>query len=451
MIELRELYPQESAQIASTVPFLNKGAGFFEGAGTAFVQGPKHGWDVAASAMAETLSPYAEGIAGTLIGDEAAEWIKGQTAIARKSVEQTRVDPTKMGTAGNIIHSLGSVLTEGVMGGMVAGPLGAAAAIGGLSGFDKWLEYEGKVDDETRAKLAGITGLTMGVGAALPPFVGKALSAQIASGIGINIGLGITERGASGAVLESAGYEKLAQHYKMLDGEAMLIDGILGAAFPVGARFLRRPTTDQVDAALTTEQGILQQTRNPALETEFRQLDENLKSQVEADMQLFAEGRSFDNLELPRVVADQVPNPEFGAVIKAGDEAVSNAILRESGFTVDEWNAYIKESNDAVQVRSAEEMDVRKQAGDGEAVATRAAEEEVAGAKAKEEVTPESFSRTEATNIANQNPDMRVMDDDGNAISATEALAKAADQERIAVENGYLHNVAVACALTHGN
>ncbi len=450
MIELRELYPQEAAQIASTVPILDKGVGFFEGAGTAVIQGPKHGWDLAASAMAETLSPYAEGIAGTLIGDEAAEWIKGQTAIAKKSVSETRADPSKMGTAGNIIHSIGTVLTEGVMGGAVAGPLGAAAAIGGLSGYDKWLEFEGKVDDATRAKLAAITGATMGVGAALPPYLGKVLAAQVASGVGINVALGTVERGASSAVLENAGYENLAKHYKMLDGEAMLVDGILGALFPVGARYLRRPTTEQVDAALTTEQGILQQTRNPALETEFRQLDESLKSQVDADMQMFAEGRSFDNLDIPRSEGTQVPNPEFGATIKAGDEAISAAILRETGYSVDEWNSYIKESNDAVQVRSAEEMDVRQQAGDGKEVAARNAEEEAAGAKVKEEVTPESFSRAEATNIANQNPDMRVMDDEGNPMSATEALVKVADQERIAVENGYLHNVAVACALTHG-
>ena len=374
MIELREFYPREAAQIASTVPILDRPPGFFEGVGTALVQGPKHGWDVAASAMAETVSPYAEGVAGTLLGEEAADWLKGQTALARKSVEQTRVDPSRMGTAGNIIHSIGSVMTEATMGGLVAGPIGAAATLGGLSGYDKWLEFEGKVDDATRAKLAVITGATMGVGAALPPFMGKALSTQIASGVGINLGLGMAERGASGKVLENAGYEKLAQHYKMLDGEAMVIDGILGALFPVGARMLRRPTTEQVDAALTRDQGIQQQTRNPGLETEYRAVDENLKAQVEADMQLFAEGRNFDNLDLPRSATEQVPNPEFGAAIKAGDAMISDAILKDTGFSVKEWNAYIKENSDAVQVRSAEEVDVRQQARDGEAVAERGVE-----------------------------------------------------------------------------
>jgi hypothetical protein len=68
----------------------------------------------------------------------------------------------------------------------------------------------------------------------------------------------------------------------------------------------------------------------------------------------------------------------------------------------------------------------------------------------KAETEPPTYDNMAARQVAEANPEMRVMDENGNSVSATEALAKVADMERIATEDGYLHKVAISCALTNG-
>ena len=198
MIELGELYAKEAAQIAPTVPLLEREAGLFEGALTAPAIGVKHGLDVAASALAEAATP----ILKEITPDSMASWWDEQRRLAAESMKETRTDPRTVGAVGQIGHALGSVLTMGTIGAPL-GIAGSVAAIGGLSGYDKYAELiDQGVDETTAAKVAGITGTVMGVGAALPPFLGGTIAKQIASGIGINVGLGFAERGGSAAILE---------------------------------------------------------------------------------------------------------------------------------------------------------------------------------------------------------------------------------------------------------
>jgi hypothetical protein len=142
-------------------------------------------------------------------------------------VADSRPDPIRIGTAGQLLHGLTSVLTYGAMGaakgagiggamgaaaGAVTGPgalvtagvgaaigakAGAATEIGFLSGYDKFLEQIAQgVDPSTAIKSAGITAGVMTAGAVIPAFMGVKLSTQVASGVGVNVGLGGIERAA---------------------------------------------------------------------------------------------------------------------------------------------------------------------------------------------------------------------------------------------------------------
>lgn len=107
--------------------------------------------------------------------------------------------------------------------------------------------------DESTATLKGvIDAVTISVGAVLPAarFVGPVLG-DAAIAVGANVGLGMAGRGATAALLEDGGYTAQAAQYRAMDGTAIATDAILGTAFfGIGRMGMRRPTTEQVDAAL---------------------------------------------------------------------------------------------------------------------------------------------------------------------------------------------------------
>lgn len=105
-------------------------------------------------------------------------------------------------------------------------------------------------------------------------------------------------------------------------------------------------------------------------------------------------------------------------------------------------------SSDTAMVRVATEEQVRLQEEFNNLL-------DIAGVRkaepaAKPETEQPTYDNIVAKQIAETNPEMRVMDENGNSMTATEALAKVADNERIAAEDGYLHKVAISCALTNG-
>lgn len=443
MNQLLGFFDEEQARLLPSVPLLPEPVGIFDGVGDALIQGPKHAIDVAAVAAANTLSPMVE----EWFGDDFSDWIAGQTEIARQSVKDTRVNPTKMGTAASVVHSLGSVITMGLMG--APGRIfGAAGSIGGLSGYDKYLETLDQTEGDvgTAAKVGGVTGTVMGFGALLPAFVGKSLSTQILSGIGMNVPLGMVERGASSAILRDAGYDKIAEHYRILDGEAMLIDGVLGAMFPIGARALGF-TTRHVDATLVAEQGLNQNFRNPGLDTSLEQLDANTKALVEADIQILAEGRSFNDLDLPSM-GDQVPNPSFDPMVRTMQDAIDQHLMQETGMSRQDWESFARGEMEAAQVpRVVPEVRDAETAARPEEVG---ADKTAARPETEVEVTPEQFARNEVSRMAEQAPEMQVVDSDGSVITAKEMVERLEDAEIRAREDAYLHRIAITCARVHG-
>lgn len=171
-----------------------------------------------------------------------------------KSVMDLRPDPSEVGMVGQILGEAAAVLPRTVAGAIAAGPVGAAVAAGAPAGFSsKQVGVAEGLDESTATKKGLIDAATVGIGVALPAakFV-KPLLGDLSIAVGANVGLGMAGRGATAALLESNGYHSQAAQYKVMDGTALATDAIMGLAFfGLGRVNFRRPTTAQVDAALT--------------------------------------------------------------------------------------------------------------------------------------------------------------------------------------------------------
>lgn len=171
-----------------------------------------------------------------------------------ESVKDLRPDPNEVGMAGQVIGELAAIIPRTIVGAITAGPAGAAAAAGAPAGYARTQTAMAEgVDPDTAALLGVVEGVTMGLGAVMPAarFVGPVLG-DAAIAVGANVGLGIAHRGASAEILRANGYEAQAAQYEMLNRTALATDLVMGLAFfGVGRATYRRPTPDQIDAALT--------------------------------------------------------------------------------------------------------------------------------------------------------------------------------------------------------
>ena len=156
---------------------------------------------------------------------------------------------------GQVLHGLTSVMPQAVVGGLTAGPVGAAGLVGTAQGYSKTqqLEHEG-VDPATARKVGAIEGATQALGIVAPVAIPGRLATRIASGASMNTGIGMAQRGATGKVLADNGYKDMAEQYKVMDGAAIFTDLILGGGFGAFAKGHAKTLADalpsEVDAAL---------------------------------------------------------------------------------------------------------------------------------------------------------------------------------------------------------
>lgn len=171
-----------------------------------------------------------------------------------KSVMDLRPDPTEVGMVGQILGEASAVLPRTIAGSLVGGLPGAIVAAGAPAGFSsKQVGMAEGLDESTAIRKGAIDAVVGGASVALPAakFV-KPLFGDLAIAVGANVGLGMAGRGATAKLLESNGYHSQAAQYKVMDGTALATDAIMGLAFfGIGRTNFRRPTTRQVDAALT--------------------------------------------------------------------------------------------------------------------------------------------------------------------------------------------------------
>ena len=197
-------------------------------------------------------------------------------------------DKENTGTVGNIAFSLGDYATRAVVGSAVGGIAGAAAVTGGSETNYVYgdLTRDG-VDEETALKVALTDGAVAAVSTALPMSYGfKGTGGVIKDGllsVGGASGLSIGGQAASGAILESEGYDKQAKKYEVT-AESVTTDILLNTLFFGAARgagkYFNNPdvTPEQKQAALVMNELEFEDTLAPVKPANPVQANNHLKN-----------------------------------------------------------------------------------------------------------------------------------------------------------------------------
>lgn len=268
-VEEGELASQaQRIEFTSDLPEPGIWQGFGTGSGDALKLGGISASNMVQAAGSESFEQDLT-ISSLYFPEEAEEQIQAQQQEQERlgkdtaeAAKELRADPLTVGLAGQVLNSAAEILPRTAAAAVLAGPAGIVAgplAAGAPAGYTatQVAKADG-VDDATATAQGLIEGVTTTVGAGLPAarFVKPILGDAVIT-VGANVGLGMASRGATATLLESNGYTAQAAQYRVMDGTALLTDAVLGAAFfGLGRASVRRPNTQQIDAALTERQAV---------------------------------------------------------------------------------------------------------------------------------------------------------------------------------------------------
>ncbi|MGS3684168.1 hypothetical protein [Salmonella enterica] len=220
--------------------------------------------------MDKIVSPIAKFVnENTSINDTSAEYIGEQRKLAEQQVKRLTPDAATTGTAGQVLHGLFDMGGQAVVGTLLSGPAGGAAAVTSLQGFSEFERLTAQGVDFRTAQEAGLVqGVTAGAGTLIPMSLGlraggalaESVGAQlartgesavrnvaatavraapdIAYAAGTNITFGMAQRGLTAKTLRDGGYNEMAAQYDVFDRQSIAIDAVLGVAFGGVGRFL---------------------------------------------------------------------------------------------------------------------------------------------------------------------------------------------------------------------
>lgn len=266
---------QQLDEAASNPAGFNTDIGFFDNSGTAAVSGLYSGLvakpdQLLWAGMDKIVSPIAKFVnENTSINDTSAEYIGEQRKLAEQQVKRLTPDAATTGTAGQVLHGLFDMGGQAVVGTLLSGPAGGAAAVTALQGFSEFEKLTAQGVDFRTAQEAGLVqGVTAGAGTLIPMSLGlraggalaESVGAQlartgesavrnaaatavraapdIAYAAGTNIAFGMAQRGLTAKTLRDGGYNEMAAQYDVFDRQSIAIDAVLGVAFGGVGRFL---------------------------------------------------------------------------------------------------------------------------------------------------------------------------------------------------------------------
>lgn len=224
---------------------------------------------------------------------------KARDDLVYESIDYLK-DEENTGTVGNIAFSLGDYATRAVVGSALGGPAGAAAVTGLSEGNYVYgdLTRDG-VDNETAAKVALTDSAVATVSTLLPLTYGwKGTGGIIKDGllsVGGASGLSIGGQAASGAILESEGYDKQAKKYEVT-AESVTTDILLNTLFFGAARgagkYFNNPdvTPEQQQAALVLNELEFEDTLAPVKPANPVQANNHIKN-LDASVEAIRMGR----------------------------------------------------------------------------------------------------------------------------------------------------------------
>lgn len=157
-------------------------------------------------------------------------------------------DAGSQGTAAEVLYGLGQFVPA-IGATIVGGPTVGAATAFSSTYEQSYQDFRSKgVDEATARNLAAQQSTFNAAGMALPAAIGTTLATRIASGVAINTTFGGLNRYSVGDTLEEKGYTEMAKQYRVLDGQAMMVDAVLGGAFG-GAHHLAARNADVTPSA----------------------------------------------------------------------------------------------------------------------------------------------------------------------------------------------------------
>ncbi|ECC7507198.1 hypothetical protein DCN17_09390 [Salmonella enterica] len=383
---------QQLDEAASNPAGFNTDVGFFDNSGTAAVSGLYSGLvakpdQLLWAGMDKIVSPIAKLVnENTSINDTSAEYIAEQRKLAEQQVKRLTPDAATTGTAGQVLHGLFDMGGQAVVGTLLSGPAGGAAAVTALQGFSEFERLTAQGVDFRTAQEAGLVqGVTAGAGTLIPMSLGlraggalaESVGAQlartgesavrnvaatavraapdIAYAAGTNIAFGMAQRGLTAKTLRDGGYNEMANQYDVFDRQSIAIDAVLGVAFGGVGRFLNARgesaaapefSPAEVDAALAANAshhaeidvapGVPVNVLSRDAHIQALQKAMNDVSQGRAvDVTSIAEPASFSDVPGRRsLIAQSIDEVLFNADEGAAARAVETRVLEEQAAQV---------------------------------------------------------------------------------------------------------------------
>ncbi|EBY8741835.1 hypothetical protein D6S66_19685 [Salmonella enterica subsp. enterica serovar Binza] len=383
---------QQLDEAASNPAGFNTDVGFFDNSGTAAVSGLYSGLvakpdQLLWAGMDKIVSPIAKFVnENTSINDTSAEYIAEQRKLAEQQVKRLTPDAATTGTAGQVLHGLFDMGGQAVVGTLLSGPAGGAAAVTALQGFSEFERLTAQGVDFRTAQEAGLVqGVTAGAGTLIPMSLGlraggalaESVGAQlartgesavrnvaatavraapdIAYAAGTNIAFGMAQRGLTAKTLRDGGYNEMANQYDVFDRQSIAIDAVLGVAFGGVGRFMNSRgesaaapefSPAEVDAALAANAshhaeidvapGVPVNVLSRDAHIQALQKAMNDVSQGRAvDVASIAEPASFSDVPWRRsLIAQSIDEVLFNADEGAAARAVETRVLEEQAAQV---------------------------------------------------------------------------------------------------------------------
>ncbi|EBU9772987.1 hypothetical protein DM304_10715 [Salmonella enterica subsp. enterica serovar Kumasi] len=383
---------QQLDEAASNPAGFNTDVGFFDNSGTAAVSGLYSGLvakpdQLLWAGMDKIVSPIAKFVnENTSINDTSAEYIAEQRKLAEQQVKRLTPDSATTGTAGQVLHGLFDMGGQAVVGTLLSGPAGGAAAVTALQGFSEFERLTAQGVDFRTAQEAGLVqGVTAGAGTLIPMSLGlraggalaESVGAQlartgesavrnvaatavraapdIAYAAGTNIAFGMAQRGLTAKTLRDGGYNEMANQYDVFDRQSIAIDAVLGVAFGGVGRFMNSRgesaaapefSPAEVDAALAANAshhaeidvapGVPVNVLSRDAHIQALQKAMNDVSQGRAvDVASIAEPASFSDVPGRRsLIAQSIDEVLFNADEGAAARAVETRVLEEQAAQV---------------------------------------------------------------------------------------------------------------------
>lgn len=383
---------QQLDEAASNPAGFNTDVGFFDNSGAAAVSGLYSGLvakpdQLLWAGMDKIVSPIAKFVnENTSINDTSVEYIAEQRKLAEQQVKRLTPDAATTGTAGQVLHGLFDMGGQAVVGTLLSGPAGGAAAVTALQGFSEFERLTAQGVDFRTAQEAGLVqGVTAGAGTLIPMSLGlraggalaESVGAQlartgesavrnvaatavraapdIAYAAGTNIAFGMAQRGLTAKTLRDGGYNEMANQYDVFDRQSIAIDAVLGVAFGGVGRFLNARgesaatpefSPAEVDAALAANAshhaeidvapGVPVNVLSRDAHIQALQKAMNDVSQGRAvDVASIAEPASFSDVPGRRsLIAQSIDEVLFNADEGAAARAVETRVLEEQAAQV---------------------------------------------------------------------------------------------------------------------